>query len=162
MNNIDLDINDMQMYAEKFQRSHDNKQRMIIISTPMHHESFFKRIIDTEIQKINIVDNKLDTSEYQKAIQSARDDGHKTIYIDSISENIGIHAEHIKNENIFFGISRDTFEPMIFENNITHNLNKEYEEKQQYQEFAINELKELPKKKKTFQENFGYVKRKFR
>ena len=124
MNNIDLDINDMQMYAEKFQRSHDNKQR--------------------------------------KAIQSARKDGHEVIYIDSISENIGIHAEYIENENIFFCIPRDTFEPMIFENNITHNLNKEYEEKQQYKEFAINELKKLPKKKKTFQENFGYVKRKFR
>lgn len=52
MNNIDLDIHDMEMYAEKFKRSYYDKPKFIIVGTPT-----------------------CDSSEFEKVFQSARDEG---------------------------------------------------------------------------------------
>ena len=47
MNNIDLDINDMQMYAEKFKRSYDDKPKFIIIGTPTFDSSEFEKVFQS-------------------------------------------------------------------------------------------------------------------
>ena len=123
---------------DKELRSRIAKQRMIIVGTPT-----------------------FDSSEFEKVFQSARDEGCGTAMI-LPSDDRGIDIEHVTNENIFFGISRSSFEPMIYQDELAYQLDEEYEEKQEYKEFEINKLIKPPKKKKTFQENFGYVKRKFR
>ena len=140
MNNIDLDINDMQMYAEKFKRSYDDKPKFIIIETPT-----------------------FDSSEFEKVFQSARDEDCE-IGIFKLSDDEGIDIEHVPNQEAF-GISKASIKQLSFTDDCYHikRLNSTIQEQLcdvLYEEQKL--LKELPKKKKTFQENFGYVKRKFR
>lgn len=140
MNNIDLDINDMQIYAEKFQRSHNDRPKFIIVGTPT-----------------------FDSSEFEKVFQSARDIG-CGIAIFKPSDDTGIHIEHVPNQEAF-GIAKATSEQLSFIDDCypIEQLNSTMQEQLYdaiYEEQKL--LKELPKKKKTFQENFGYVKRKFR
>lgn len=123
---------------DKELRTHINKQEIIIVGEPT-----------------------FDSSEFEKVFQSAREEGCGIAMI-LPSDDRGIDIEHVPNENIFFGISRSSFEPMIYQDELAYQLDEEYEEKQEYKEFEINKLIKPPKKKKTFQENFGYVKRKFR
>lgn len=138
MNNIDLDINDMQMYAEKFKRSYDDKPKFIIVGTPT-----------------------FDSSEFEKVFQSARDEGCRIAIFKLSNDN---HIEHIPNQEAF-GIAKASIKQLSFTDDCYHikRLNSTMQEQlcdALYQEQKL--LKELPKKKKTFQENFGYVKRKFR
>ena len=140
MNNIDLDIHDMQMYAEKFKRSYDDKPKFIIVGTPT-----------------------FDSSEFEKVFQSAREEG-CGIGIFKLSDDEGIDIEHVPNQEAF-GISKASFEQISFiDDCYPYNMIQSTMQEQLcdalYQEQKL--LKELPKKKKTFQENFGYVKRKFR
>lgn len=140
MNNIDLDINDMQMYVEKFQRSHNNRQKFIIVGAPT-----------------------FDSSEFEKVFQSARDEG-CGIAIFKLSDDGGIDIEHAPNQEAFV-ISKASTKQLSFVDDCypIEQLNSTMQEQLcdvLYEEQKL--LKELPKKKKTFQENFGYVKRKFR
>ena len=144
MNNIDLDINDMQMYAEKFQRSHNNRQKFIIVGTPT-----------------------FDSSEFEKVFQSARDEG-CGIAIFKLSDDGGIDIEHVPNQEAF-GISKASIKQLSFIDDCypIKQLNSTMQEQLcdvlsiEETLLTIADIKNL-KKKKTFQENFGYVKRKFR
>ena len=144
MNNIDLDINDMQMYAEKFQRSHNNRQKFIIVGTLT-----------------------FDSSEFEKVFQSARDEG-CGIAIFKLSDDGGIDIEHVQNQEAF-GISKASFEQLSFIDDCypIKQLNSTMQEQLcdaisiEETLLTIADIKNL-KKKKTFQEKFGYVKRKFR
>lgn len=138
MNNIDLDINDLEMYAEKFKRSYDDKPKFIIVGTPA-----------------------FDSSEFEKVFQSARDEGCGIAIFKPSSDN---HIEHIPNQEAF-GIAKASVKQLSFLDDCypVEQLNSTMQEQLcevLYEEQKL--LKELPKKKKTFQENFGYVKRKFR
>ena len=142
MNNIDLDINDMQMYAEKFQRSHNDRPKFIIVETPTY-----------------------DSSEFEKVFQSARDEGYG-IAIFKPSQEDDIHIEHIQNGEAFgIGIAKASIKQLSFVDDC-YPIEQLYSTMQEqlcdvlYKEQKL--LKELPKKKKAFKENFGYVKRKFR
>lgn len=139
MNNIDLDINDMQMYAEKFKRSYDDKPKFIIVGTPT-----------------------FDSSEFEKVFQSAREDGCGIGIFKPSNDN---HIEHVPNQEAF-GIAKASVKQLSFVddcypyNMIQSTMQEQLCDALLYQEQKL--LKELPKEKKTFQENFGYVKRKFR
>ena len=138
MNNIDLDIHDMQMYAEKFKRSYDDKPKFIIVGTPT-----------------------FDSSEFEKVFQSARDEGCGIAIFKPSNDN---HIEHVPNQEAF-GIAKASIKQLSFIDDCypIEQLNSTMQEQLcdvPYEEQKL--LKELPKKKKTFQENFGYVKRKFR
>lgn len=142
MNNIDLDIHDMQMYAEKFKRSYDDKQKFIIVGTPT-----------------------FDSSEFEKVFRSAREEG-CGIAIFKLSDDEGIDIEHVPNQEAFgIGIAKASIKQLSFVDDCypIEQLNSTMQEQLcdvLYEEQKL--LKELPKEKKTFQENFGYVKRKFR
>lgn len=138
MNNIDLDINDMEMYAEKFKRSYDDKPKFIIVGTPT-----------------------FDSSEFEKVLRSARDEGCGIAIFKLSNDN---HIEYVPNQEAF-GIAKATVKQLSFVDDCypIEQLNSTMQEQLcdvLYEEQKL--LKELPKKKKTFQENFGYVKRKFR
>lgn len=134
-------------------------------------ESIIKERIDNfELYKdrprFNIVGTPAyDSSEFVKVLQNAIDKGHGIAIIKQ-NDNGGIHIESIQDNEIFFGISTETFEPMIFQGNdyyIFEQIQEQLQEQFSNNMFEERKLlKELPKKKKTFQENFGYVKRKFR
>ncbi len=120
---------------DKELRTRINKQRIIIAGTPTSN-----------------------SSEFEKVFQSARDEG-CGIAIDG-----GIDIEHIPNQEAF-GIAKASVKQLSFIDDCYPNeqLNSTMQEQLcdvLYKEQKL--LKELPKKKKTFQENFGYVKRKFR
>ena len=106
-----------------------------------------------------------DSSEFEKVFQSARDEGYG-IAIFKPSQEDDIHIEHIPNQEAFgIGIAKASFEQLSFIDDCypIKQLNSTMQEQlcdAIYEEKKL--LKELPKKKKTFQENFGYVKRKFR
>lgn len=125
---------------DKELRTRINKQRIIIVGTPT-----------------------FDSSEFEKVLRSARDDG-CGIAIFKLSDDVGIDIEHIPNQEAF-GIAKASTKQLSFVDDYYHNeqLNSTMQEQLcdvLYEEQKL--LKELPKKKKTFQENFGYVKRKFR
>ena len=116
------------------------KQRMIIVGTPT-----------------------FDSSEFEKIFQSARDEG-CGIAIFKLSDDEGIDIEHVPNQEAF-GTSKASIKQLSFIDDCypIEQLNPTMQEQLcdvLYEEQKL--LKELPKKKKTFQENFGYVKRKFR
>lgn len=111
-----------------------------------------------------------DSSEFVKVLQNAIDKGHGIAIIKQ-NDNRGIHVESNQDNEIFFGISTVTFEPMIFQGNDYYMFEQIQEQLQEQLCDAISieetlltigDIRDLKKKKKTFQENFGYVKRKFR
>ena len=111
-----------------------------------------------------------DSSEFVKVLQNAIDKGHGIAIIKQ-NDNRGIHVESNQDNEIFFGISTVTFEPMIFQGNdyymfeqIQEQLQEQFSNAISIKEtlLTIGDIRDLKKKKKTFQENFGYVKRKFR
>ena len=123
---------------DKELRTHINKQKFIIVGTPT-----------------------FDSSEFEKVFQSARDEGCGIEIFKPSNDN---HIEHVPNKEAF-GISKASFEQISFiDDCYPHNMIQSTMQEQLcdvlYEEQKL--LKELPKKKKTFQENFGYVKRKFR
>ena len=125
---------------DKELRSRIAKQRMIIVGTPT-----------------------FDSSEFEKVFQSARDEGCGIAMI-LPSDDRGIHIEHVTNQEAF-GIAKASIKQLSFVDDC-YTIEQLYSTMQEqlcdvlYEEKKL--LKELPKKKKTFQENFGYVKRKFR
>lgn len=125
---------------DKELRTRINRQKFIIVGTPT-----------------------FDSSEFEKVFQSARDDGCE-IGIFKLSDDGGIDIEHVANQEAF-GISKASIKQLSFVDDCypIEQLNSTMQEQLCdviYEEQKL--LKELPKKKKTFQENFGYVKRKFR
>ena len=125
---------------DKELRTHINKQKIIIVGTPT-----------------------FDSSEFEKVFQSARDEG-CGIAIFKLSDDGGIDIEHIPNKEAF-GISKASIKQLSFIDDCypVEQLNSTMQEQLcdvLYEEQKL--LKELPKEKKTFQENFGYVKRKLR
>ena len=133
-------------------------------------ELFFKKNYsenkNNDIQKFIIVGTPtFDSSEFENIFQSAIEEG-CGIAIFKPSQEDDIHIEHIPNQEVFgIGISKASIKQLSFIDYCYHieQLNSTMQE--QLCDFLYEEqklLKELPKKKKTFQENFGYVKRKFR
>ena len=125
---------------DKELRTHINKQKFIIVGTPT-----------------------FDSSEFEKVFRSARDEG-CGIAIFKLYDDGGIDIEHVPNQEAF-GISKASIKQLSFIDDCytIEQLNSTMQEQLcdvLYEEQKL--LKELPKKKKTFQENFGYVKRKFR
>ena len=125
---------------DKELRSRIAKQRMIIVGTPT-----------------------FDLSEFEKVFQSSREEG-CGIAIFKTSQEDDINIEHIQNKEAF-GIAKDSVKQLSFIDDCypIEQLNSTMQKQLcdvLYEEQKL--LKELPKKKKTFQENFGYVKRKFR
>ena len=123
---------------DKELRTHINKQKFIIVGTPT-----------------------FDSSEFEKVFQSARDEGCVIAIFKPSNDN---HIEHVTNQEAF-GIAKASIKQLSFVDDCypIEQLNSTMQEQlcdALYQEQKL--LKELPKKKKTFQENFGYVKRKFR
>ena len=121
-------------------RTRINKQKFIIVRTPT-----------------------FDSSEFEKVFRSARDYG-CGIAIFKLSDDEGIDIEHVPNQEAF-GIAKASIKQISFIDDCypVEQLNSTMQEQLcdvLYEEQKL--LKELPKKKKTFQENFGYVKRKFR
>ena len=117
---------------DKELRTRINKQKFIIVGTPT-----------------------FDSSEFEKVFQSTRDYGCE-IAIFKLSDDGGIDIEHVPNQEAF-GIAKASIKQLSFIDDcylIEQLCDVLYEEQKL--------LKKLPKKKKTFQENFGYVKRKFR
>lgn len=116
------------------------KQRMIIVGTPTSN-----------------------SSEFEKVFQSARDEGCRIAIFKPSNDN---HIEHVPNKEVFgIGIAKASIKQLSFVDDCypIEQLNSTMQEQLcdvLYEEQKL--LKELPKKKKTFQENFGYVKRKFR
>ena len=132
-------IKDQKEFDKEF-RTHINKQKFIIVGTPT-----------------------FDSSEFEKVFQSARDEGCE-IAIFKLSDDGGIDIEHIPNKEAF-GIAKASVKQLSFiDDCYPYNMIQSTMQEQLcdvlYEEQKL--LKELPKKKKTFQENFGYVKRKFR
>ena len=132
-------IKDQKEFDEEL-RTHINKQKIIIVGTPT-----------------------FDSSEFEKVFQSARDEG-CGIAIFKLSDDGGIDIEHIPNKEAF-GISKASIKQLSFIDDCypVEQLNSTMQEQLcdvLYEEQKL--LKELPKEKKTFQENFGYVKRKLR
>ena len=123
-------------------RTRINKQKFIIVRTPT-----------------------FDSSEFEKVLQSAREEG-CGIAIFKPSYDGGIDIEHIPNKEAFgIGIAKASIKQLSFVDDCypIEQLNSTMQEQLcdvLYEEQKL--LKELPKEKKTFQENFGYVKRKFR
>lgn len=104
-----------------------------------------------------------DSSEFEKVFQSARDEG-CGIGIFKPSDDEGIDIEHVPSQEAF-RISKASIKQLSFIDDCypVEQLNSTMQEQLcdvLYEQQKL--LKELPKKKKTFQENFGYVKRKFR
>ena len=132
-------IKDQKEFDEEL-RTRINKHKFIIVGTPT-----------------------FDSSEFEKVFQSARDED-CGIGIFKLSDDEGIDIEHIPNQEAF-GISKASIKQPSFTDDCypIEQLNSTMQEQLcdvLYEEQKL--LKELPKKKKTFQKNFGYVKRKFR
>ena len=132
-------IKDEKEFDEEL-RTRTNKPKFIIVGTPT-----------------------FDSSEFEKVYESAREEG-CGIAIFKLSDDKGIDIEHIPNQEAF-GISKASIKQLssIDDCYPFEQLNSTMQEQLcdvLYEEQKL--LKELPKKKKTFQENFGYVKRKFR
>ena len=127
---------------DKELRTRINKQKFIIVGTPT-----------------------FDSSEFEKVFQSARDDG-CGIAIFKLSDDEGIDIEHVPNQEVFgIGIAKASIKQLSFiDDCYPYNMIQSTMQEQLcdvlYEQQKL--LKELPKNKKTFQENFGYVKRKFR
>lgn len=108
-----------------------------------------------------------DSSEFEKVFQSARDEG-CGIAIFKLSDDGGIDIEHVPNQEAF-GISKASFKQLSFIDDCypIKQLNSTMQEQLcdaisiEETLLTIADIKNL-KKKKTFQEKFGYVKRKFR
>lgn len=114
------------------------KQRMIIVGT-----------------------STFDSSEFEKVFQSAGEEDCGIAIFKPSNDN---HIEHVPNQEAF-GISKASIKKLSLIDDCypIEQLNSTMQEQLcdvLYEEQKL--LKELPKKKKTFQENFGYVKRKFR
>lgn len=125
---------------DKELRNRINKQKFIIVRTPT-----------------------FDSSEFEKVFQSARDEG-CGIAIFKLSDDEGIDIEHVPSQEAF-GIAKASVKQLssiddCYPYNMIQSTMQEQLCDALYQEQKL--LKELPKEKKTFQENFGYVKRKFR
>ena len=101
-----------------------------------------------------------DSSEFEKVFQSARDEDCGIAIFKPSNDN---HIEHVPNQEAFgIGIAKASIKQLSFIDDCypIEQLMQEQLCDVIYEEQKL--LKELPKKKKTFQENFGYVKRKFR
>ena len=132
-------IKDEKEFDEEL-RTRINKPKFIIVGTPTY-----------------------DSSEFEKVFQSARDEG-CGIAIFKLPDDGGIDIEHVPNQEAF-GIAKASIKQLSFiDDCYPYNMIQSTMQEQLcdvlYEEQKL--LKELPKKKKTFQKNFGYVKRKFR
>ena len=130
-------IKDQKEFDEEL-RTRINKQKFIIVRTPT-----------------------FDSSQFEKVYQSAREEGCGIAIFKPSNDN---NIEHVPNQEAF-GIAKATFKQISFiDDCYPYNMIQSTMQEQLcdalYEEQKL--LKELPKKKKTFQENFGYVKRKFR
>ena len=132
-------IKDKKEFDEEL-RTRINKQRIIIVGTPTSN-----------------------SSEFEKIYESTREEGFGIAIFKPPNDN---HIEHVPNQEVFvIGIAKDSIKQLSFIDDCypVEQLNSTMQEQLcdvLYEEQKL--LKELPKKKKTFQENFGYVKRKFR
>ena len=123
---------------------HD-RQKFIIVGTPTFDSSEFEKVFQKQ--------------SYRSAIEKGCG-----IAIFKTSQEDDIHIEHIQNKEAF-GISKASIKKLSFIDDCypIEQLNSTMQKQLcdvLYEEQKL--LKELPKNKKTFQENFGYVKRKFR
>ena len=130
-------IEDEKEFDEEL-RNRINKPKFIIVGTPT-----------------------FDSSEFEKVFQSARDEGCGIAIFKPSNDN---HIEHVPNQEAF-GIAKASVKQLSFVDDCyPYNMIQSTIQEQLcdvlYEEQKL--LKELPKEKKTFQENFGYVKRKFR
>ena len=127
-------------------------------------EKEFDEELRTRINKQGIIivgEPAFNSSEFEKIYESARDEGCGIAIFKPSNDN---HIEHILNKEAFV-ISKASIKQLLFIDDCypIEQLNSTMQEQLcdvLYEEQKL--LKELPKKKKTFQENFGYVKRKFR